>query len=130
MTTIAQVRKALADAASTSGVEIRDYEPDMPVAGGGWVVRREMDPRMVFGATKNMFPMGIVVLFNRTSGLAQVDALCEPSGLGSMKAAVENGDNWGVTVDYAEVTRISDTNVVELGGAMYLSVEFDIEVVW
>ena len=130
MPSIREVRQALADAASACGTQIYPNDPDQPTSGSGWVYRREFDPRMVFGDTTTAYQMGIAVVFNRNGGLAPLDDICEPSGVGSLRAAVENGDNWGVTVDYAQVTRVSEVNVVDLGGVQYLSVEFDIEVVW
>ena len=59
-----------------------------------------------------------------------IDAYCSPTGVQSLKGAIEDGNNWGATIDYAQVTRIGDTGVTEIGGSIYLSVEFDIEVVW
>ena len=133
MTTIADVRQALADAAAMSGIQVYAYPPDAAVAGSGWVVRREMDPRYIFGETKSNYPMGIVVLFNRAavqSSMRAIDALCETTGTGSLPAAVQDGTNWAATIDYAQVTRIGEPSVVDIAGAEYLSIEFDIEVVW
>lgn len=130
MTTRAEVRAGLAAAASTCGVEVYPYPPDQPIAGSGWVVFRDMDPRLVFGQGTSSYPMGIVVVFNRLTGQPALDTLCEVSGTGSLCAAVQDGSNWQADIDYAAVTRIAEPQVITVDGVEYLAAEFDIEVVW
>ena len=134
MTTTADVREALAIAASYCGREVKPYAQDTVVAGSGYVMRREFDPRYVFGQTKVPYPFMVRFFFARTSELSaqqDIDTLCDIAGDGSFLAAVQNGDNWpSDLVDYASVTNVGDITETTLGGVDYLTVDFDIEVVW
>lgn len=133
MPTIAEVREALAGAASVSLVPCYPYEADTITVPSFYVTRDEFDPRLVFSQAKAQLTFTLIGYFDRTateSGLRTIDALCEWQGDGSMVAAVQDGDNWSTTVDYASVTRIGRTELVDVGGVTYLSVQFDVEVVW
>lgn len=133
MTTTAEVRAGLAYAASCCGREVHAYQQDSVVSGSGYVARREFDPRLVFSQAKAAYLFTIVFFFNRAadrSSQKNIDALCEIAGPESLIAAVQDGDNWDVTVDHAVVTRVGDVGVAEQDGVMFLTVDFDIEVVW
>ena len=134
MTTIAQVRQGLADAI-TAGTGLRGEAivHDSINAPCFEVVRKEMDPRMIFSGAKAQYQFTVRVFQGRTSVIAAqeaIDDLCEINGDGSLLQAVETSSNWDITIDYAEVTRIGETGGAERGGIEYLMVEFDVEVVW
>jgi len=132
--TIEQVRESMADAitagtglASSAWLEDQINPPCVQIG------RRAMDPRMVFGGTKNGYVFLVKLFVSRISlvdGQRAIDKHCATSGADSIKAAVENGALWGVSVDYAAVTNIGETVEVEVAGVAYLSVDFDVEVVW
>jgi hypothetical protein len=61
----------------------------------------------------------------------RLDALCEPTGTGSIIATVQTSTNWTVTVDYAEVVECGEVqSVTWIDGTDYLAAQFRIEVVW
>lgn len=133
-TTIAQVREALADACKVQGLQVSPYPADQITPPAAMVLRKRMDPRMVFSAAKSVYQFGLVVYVARAderSGAIAIDRYCETTGDWSIKQAVEDGANWPSNlVDYAQVTSIGETQVAEVAGAQYLIVEFDIEVVF
>ena len=134
MTTTAEVRAALADAASYCGRPVKPYQQDSPTAGSGYVGRRPFDPRFVFQSGKAVYPFTIVFFFNRAaveSSQAEIDVLSDIAGAGSLLAAVQNEANWpDDLVDYCQVVQVGEVQVSSVGGSDFLSVEFDIEVVW
>lgn len=134
MTTIAQVRDKLALVVQTAtGLRSTGYVGDQPITPPcARVARREMDPRLIYGGTKASFPFTIAVYAGRAAdraGEKLLDTYTEISGSTSVLAAVETLSNWsGVAIDLAEVTRISEVQVVEIGNVPYLRVEFDVDV--
>ena len=134
MTSTADVRQALADAGSVCGRTVNPYFTGTVVAGSGYVLRREFDPRMVFGQTKVPYPFLVRFFFNgsaETSAQQEIDTLCDIAGYGSFLAAVQDEANWpDDLVDYAQVVNVGDIGETSIGGADYLTVDFDIEVVW
>ncbi len=134
MTSTADVRQALADAGSVCGRTVEPYFKGTVVAGCGYVLRREFDPRMVFGQTKVVYPYLVRFFFNgsaEASAQQEIDTLCDIAGYGSFLAAVQDEANWpDDLVDYAQVTLVGDIGETSIGGADYLTVDFDIEVVW
>lgn len=136
MTTIAEVRQNLADIAdSLDGWHGSQYVGDAAVAGVIKVFRPEFDPRVVFGGGVMQLTFRCVAYAKRVESRtseAALDALAELTGAGSFIAAVANGDNWSVTVDYAQVVNVGEVSVSTFGsdGVEYLVCPFDIEVVW
>ena len=134
MTTIAQVRDNLADICSTlSGWQGSPYVGDAVATGTIKVFRDEYDPRFVFGLAKAVVPFQLVAYLKRIESTASettLDELCEPTGSGSLIAAVALSTNWSVTVDSAQVVKVGKVAVVQWGdGAEYLVCPFDVEVV-
>lgn len=132
-TTIADVRVGLAAAVKAGcGLACEPYVLNAVRAPVAMVDRREMDPRLVFGASKNAYPLRVIVFVGGQSEISSqqlLDGYCETSGASSLKRAVESGDYWPSNlVDYCEVVRIGDTVIREVAGVPYLTVEFDVEV--
>lgn len=136
MTTIAEVRQNLAEIAdSLDGWYGRMYVGDAGDKRVIRVFRPEFDPRMVFGGGKYQMTFRCVAYAARIDADASeqaLDALAELTGDGSFIAAVQDSDNWSVTVDYANVTNVGETSVTNFGdeGVQYLACQFDVEVVW
>lgn len=135
MTTIGEVRSALADCLrSIGGLEVNAYQTNQIVAPAAQVSRGAMDPRMVFSGGTNAYAFTITVFVSLTAGIdAQqaMDRYCETSGAWSVKAAVELETNWpDGLVDYAQVTEIGALEVTPVVELEYLTTQFEIEVVW
>lgn len=134
--TIAEVREALSDAVEVAGLRCEPYLIDVVNPPCAMVDRRQMDPRMVFGAGTNGYRFRLLCYFGRTSERGSQVLMDEYLSLdttsaSSVKAAVESGDNWpDGLVHYCEVVNIGDTSEREVAGIPYLTVELDLEVVW
>lgn len=134
MTTIADVRQSLADVVATVVPMATAYLGDVQHVPSAQIMRKQMTPGLVFSDAKQTYLFGVVVYANRTieaNGQQWLDGLCEMTGASSMKAAIESSDAWAASIDYARVTSVGETQLVQFdGGAQYLSVEFEVEVVW
>lgn len=134
MTTIAEVRPALADAlAQIPGWRVTPYVGAAINAPMLKVSRPAFDPRMVFGqakAKRSFTVTAYVTMGAIEHGEQLLDALCELTGETSLIAAVQDGANWSVDVDYAVVTNVGEVTAAEIAGAEYLVCPFEIEVVW
>ena len=135
MTTIGDVREALAAAVSDgTGLRCHPYMLDQFAAPCALVERRQMDPRMVFGqghAVRNFAVRCYFPRVNERAGQIDMDSYCELSGERSVIAAIQNEDNWpNELIHHAVVVNVGDTLLVNVAGAEYLSVAFDVEVVW
>ena len=132
MTTIAQVRDALADVVSATGLPALAYLSDTVNTPCAHVYPKAMDPRLVFSQAKAEYPFGVIVYTNRTEpheAQTMLDLCRELTGAQSILQAVQGEWTVGV-VDYCTVTRISEVETVEVAGVSYLIVEFDLEIVW
>jgi hypothetical protein len=134
MTTIAQVRDAIKGAVETTGLSAVAYLVDTINPPVAHVFPTDYDPRMVFSSAKATYPFTVRVFMHRfvpTPQQQQLDALKEPTGSGSLTEAVQDSDNWGsVDVDYAQVVSVGGNVEREIAGTVYLTADFDIEVVW
>jgi hypothetical protein len=134
MTTLADVREALANTISTTGLRCTPYVVDGIVAPMAMVDRRAMDPRLVFSTTPAAYQFRVICLFGRTaerSGQMAMDSYLDLSGERSVLLAVQNTNNWpDDLVNYAQVTQVGDTYEFRSGEALYLAVDLDVEVVW
>ncbi len=143
MTTIAEVRADLANVlANVEGWTVANiggsasgYVGDaQPGAYTFKINRGAFDPRFVMGKSKTAYVFTVTAYAPRTPAElseAALDALCEPTGTGSLIATVEDGDNWAVTVDYASVTRCGEVQAVTwVEGVEYLAAQFTLEVLW
>lgn len=134
MTTMRDARYALAEAIE-NGADVRAsaYQADNVNAPCAHVFRRSMDPRMVFSGAKSTYLLGVRLFASR---MAEVDAQelldewTEPAGSTSVVAAIQNGANWAVDVDYAQVTQIGDVQQLTIGDETFLIVDLDVEVVY
>lgn len=134
MPTISEVRDSIASAI-TAGCGLRAVplltdSLNPPVAV---VVASEYDPRLVLGKAKAEYPFTVRVYVNRPaerSAQLTLDGYREPSGTGSVVAAIEDLDNWTETVDYASVTRVGAPTEALIADDLVMAVDFDIEVVW
>ena len=137
MTTIADVRDGMAQAITKGcGLRCLSYVADSIPAPCAVISRDEMDPRMVLGKASAAYMFNVRVFVGRVAEKAaqqKLDTLTEATGAGSLVAAVEDGANWptSVAVQYASVTRIGVVpQVVSVADETFLSVDFDIEVVF
>jgi hypothetical protein len=134
MPTVAQVRDELADVITTgAGLRAAALVQDTMVAPIAVVTRRPFDPRMIFSQAKAAYQFTVTIYVDRTDERAAqraLDTYCELSGTGSVTAAIQNGANWSVTVDYAQVTQIGEVQAVIIGESNYLAVPLDVEVVF
>lgn len=134
MTTIADVRGALKTCVETiSGLRGAAYIQDAINPPIVHIVPLAFDPRLVFSQAKNAYPFQLRVYVARApadQNQALLDGYREVSGATSITAAVQNGANWAVTVDYASVTQIGPVGVADISGVPYLYLEIDVEVVW
>ncbi len=135
MTTIADVRQNLADIAGLiDGWAGSLYVGDSVDSRTIKVFRPEFDPRVVFGGGTMQLTFRCAAYAKRADSAAaeqSLDALAELSGTGSFIVAVQDSDNWSVTVDYASVTSVGEVYVSTFGdGVEYLVCPFDVEVVW
>ena len=134
MTTIAEVRADLVNVLETipGWSTSTGYVGDQLNTYSFKVGRPSFDPRMVFSQAKAVHQFTVSAYAPRATpeiSEAALDALCELSGTGSLIAAVQNGTNWSVSVDYAVVTNCGEVQVIQwIDGVDYLAVQFQIEV--
>jgi hypothetical protein len=135
VTTIAEVREALSDALATiPGWSASPYIGDQVHTYMFKVARPAFDPRMVMSQAKSSHTFTVTAYAPRATpeaSEAALDALCELTGSGSLIAAVQDGDNWSATVDYAQVVSCGEVQVAQwTDAAEFLACQFQIEVVW
>ena len=135
MTTIADVRAELAEiiTANLDGWVGSQYVGDTMNSGVIVVTRPQFDPRMIFSGAKVTITFQLTAYASRTTpeaSEAALDALCEPTGYGSLIEALQDGDNWSITVDYAQVVECGRVSVVQYGtdAAEFLACPFQVEV--
>lgn len=132
--TIATVRQALSDAVDTiTGIRSAPYLPDQinPPQAVVWDTGVDYDVVMGRGADEYNFTVRVYV--NRTAETAAqklLDTLREPTGATSLKTVVEADSGLAAVVDYARVRRAGPVDLVTVGSVDYLSVEFEVEVVF
>lgn len=135
-TTIATVRDTIRQAIETgTGLRTFAWVQDQIVAPCAHVAPLEFDPRLVLSQSKAAYMFQVRVYVSRAAAVEQnqklLDEYREISGDRSILAAVQDGSHWpGSIVDYCQVTRIGEVLAVDYGGVPYLTVEFDLEVVW
>lgn len=132
--TIATVRQALSDAVDTiTGIRSAPYMPDQINPPQAVVWDTGIDYDMVMGRGADEYRFTVRVYVNRTAETAAqklLDTLREPSGATSLKTVVEADSGLAAVVDYARVRRASPVELVTVGAVDYLSVEFEVEVVF
>lgn len=137
MPSITEVADALAGAIDgISGIRAKAYPDDIVNPSEAHVQTREFDPRMAFGSVKATYPFVVRVFVKRTdirSANKTLRGFMEPSGSGSVPAAVNNESAWsGATVDDAQVVLVGQPFEYspDGGNTVYLCVDFDVEVIW
>jgi hypothetical protein len=119
-----------------SGIRAKGFIDDITNPPEAQVSTREFDPRMVLSSVKATVPFTVRVFVKRTDLRSAHKALrgfMEPSGSGSVSAAINNESAWsGATVDDAYVTLVGQPfeYVPDGGNTVYLCVDFDVEVIW
>jgi len=137
MTSLAEVRTELASVLGTiDGWTVFDgYVGDsVPHPYSFKVARPAFDPRTVFGESKRFQTFAVTAYAPRqtpATSEARLDELCDMSGPKSLIEAVQDGTRWELTVDYAQVTRCGEVQVITwIDGVEFLACQFQIEVVW
>ena len=136
MITIADVRTDLGNVLATiPGWSVPNgYVGDQVNVYSFKVSRPAFDPRTVFSQAKCAHVFNVAAYAPRATpelSEAALDALCELSGEGSLIATVQDGSNWSVTIDYAQVIQCGEvTAITWIDGVDYLACEFQIEVMW
>lgn len=128
------VREAISDAVETTGLSCSPYALDTINPPCAHVIPGEYDPRMVFSGETAMRPFIVRAFYPRYATVSQqqqLDELRDPTGAVSVMAAVQDEANWGsVDIDYVQVVNVGGNVEREVGGDIYLTCDFDIEVVW
>jgi hypothetical protein len=133
--TLAQVHEGLAAAVRTV-LPCDAFESDKLNVPCAQVVAPAYDPRLVFSGAKQVYPFKVRVYGSRTVPEATYEAMCEyraAHGTKSLVLAIADGDNWTVSVDYAQVVLVGEFLTAEIpagSGAWYLAFELDVEVVF
>lgn len=135
MTTVNQVREALAEAAAVTGLRMTDFiVPDInpPV---GMVNRPAYDPRMVLGQSHVALPFTITVYAQRdieVTAQKLLEEYADVTGTKSILAAVQDETNWpDQLIAYCVVTEISEIGAARIAeGIEYLTVRLTVEVCW
>lgn len=134
--TIAAIRTALASAvtAGCNNLRATGLVPDNSNSQQAVVYRKQIDYTVDFN-NGSRYHFTITVYAPRTAERSSqlfLDALCEPSGTGSLPAAIENSAAFKAAIPggYVDVQTASEIQVVTVGdGIEYLTVDFDVEVV-
>lgn len=100
------------------------------------IARGEMDPDLVFGQATQVARLVVHVFTPFTeeeSGQEKLDEYFDRDGESSIKAKLENGDNWATSlgVDYCRVLSWSEPQLgVDVAGANYITGRINLEVCW
>jgi hypothetical protein len=135
MPSVNDVCESLAVAVATvPGLRAVGYIDDQVNPPQAQVFTREFDPRMTMGGSASRPVMlGVRIFVKRTdvrTAQRQLRNYMEQSGSSSVRAAIENSDNWNATVHYAEVTGIGQPFEYETAAEVYWAVDFDVDVIW
>jgi len=129
-----EVCTTLADVITAgTGLRAKGFPDDQVNAPEAHVLTQPFDPRLVFDSPKSAYQLGVRVMVQRTNlrtAYQDLRNFMEPTGATSIRAAIEDEDNWQVDIDYAVVTNISQPFELELAGTVYMAVGFDVEVCW
>lgn len=129
---IASVRTALATALRTiSDLKVSEYITDEltpPHAMFDYAI----EPHMVFARGADVYRFNVKVFANRSSDTASqkyLDLLRDPSTAGGLIQTIEEDATLDAAVDYARVTSVGEIQIANVGGAEYLMIEAQVEVV-
>ena len=134
MTVIATIRQALSDACATiSGLDSVPTASDQVNVLQAVVWREQIDYDLVMGRAADTYNFKITVYGIRSDPVGtqtSFDNLCEPTGATSLKATLETASvAAAAAVDYVRVKTAHPVTQTEVGGLIYLTQEFDVEVV-
>ena len=128
MTTIAEVRAALAEAC---GIRATAYITDSVNTPVAVVSLNEVNYDVVMGRGADQWNYTVTVYTSRTDDVrAQkyLDDLREPTGATSLKTLIEADTALAELVDYVVVRSASPVQAQPVGQVTYLLVEFTVEV--
>jgi hypothetical protein len=121
--------QALADSLiPVDGLRGKAYVDDQINAPEAQVFNRAYDPRLTLGGSpKQAVGLGLRIYVKR---LDLRSAQLQLRGyMTSVLAAVQDSENWDAGTDYVEVVQIGAPFETSTGDAVYLAVDFDIDVV-
>lgn len=131
---VKDVCEALAGAVSTTGLRCRAHPSDQINTPEGHVMHRPFDPRLTLGGSpKRAMPLRVRVFVTRElrAGHLVLWDLMEQTGPTSIIDAINDGDNWpDDLVDYAEVVNVGEPVETTNGDTLFVSVDFDVDVVF
>lgn len=131
MATNEQTRDAVAAAlGSIPDFQVYARPPGTIVVPAGVVRRRSTQFDVSFdGLVDTGWGVTVFVSFANTDvGTEQLDEYLSPTGVNSIKAAIDSDPTLGGVVDYARVVSAEGERVTNYAGTDYLSVEFVIEI--
>jgi hypothetical protein len=130
--TVSQLRAGLATRLATiSGLRTSAYVPPDPMPPVAIVVPTGITFDSTFARGMDEYDFTILVLVgsvdDRTSQ-DRMDAYCDPSGSGSIKAAIEGDKTLGGVAFTCRVREMRNYQQTPVGDQMYLSAEFAVQV--
>jgi hypothetical protein len=136
VTTVKDIRQALAQAVETTGLRCEPYLSDQINPPCAMVGRREKSPDLVFTEVTQVDPFYISVWVPRAeerTGQEMLDEYFDRTGVLSIKAAIEDGDNWATSlgVDYCKLLSWGEPQLgTDANGGTYITATIDLEVCW
>lgn len=130
MTTIAEVREAIADAVTLHSTKATAYFTDQANVPQAMVLSGEisyddsMDPTNLYEYTVSVYATR-----EPKPGQQYLDECAEPSGGLSIKEAIEEDERLAALVHYAVVRRALPVRQETIGETLYLARDFEVQVV-
>jgi hypothetical protein len=119
--------------ASIDGLRCVPYPSDQINPPEAHIFNRATDPRMTLGGSpKRVQQLGLRLFVRRIdprTAHIQLRDYMDQDGDSSIRAALEDHENWPDDVDYVEVTQIGQPFEATSGDAVYLAVDFDVDVI-
>ncbi len=133
MSNVNDACQALADAAATvDGLRAKAYVDDTINPPEAQVFNRAFDPRLTLGGSpKRVVALGVRVFVRRSelrTAQIQLRDFMEQTGATSVLESLEDEDNYSADVDMVEVIQIGQPFETSSGDAVYLAVDFDVDV--
>ena len=132
MTTITALRKGLAsNLDAITGLRVTDYVPDDPKPPVAVVMPPKITYDRAFGRGLDEYEFVIVVIVGRVSdrtAQAALDGYCNPSGLSSVKTALEADRTLAGASSDLRVTDMRGISSLPIADNTYLAAEFVVTV--
>jgi hypothetical protein len=129
---VTSIRDGLATRlASISGLRTSATIPDDPKPPIAIVMAPTITYDTSFGRGMDTYSFPVMVIVGRVSertAQAQLDAVCNPVGAASVKAAIHSDPTLGSSCQNARVTEMTNYGSVTIGDVEYLSAEFTVQV--